>query len=161
MLFADPVPTATDYRRQARRIRASFSKTPLLRQQALVDLARRRNVQTCLPQRQDKTSVRRVVPVNSSTLISVVEHSFADHAALQLQPFGFTFSDRVTLLDSAERLGINRFRANMMLALLEHHTPARRFAAPEVPPRSLAPSLLVILGIEVAIICGLLLLAAL
>jgi hypothetical protein len=147
-------PAATaDYRRRARRIRASFDRDPLLRQRALGELATRRNAETQTV--RIRSATRRTPPVSSRPVISAIEQGFADYAATKLQPFGFTFCDRVKLLDSAERLGITRFRANLILALQEHHAPARSTAAPVVPRRSVAPSLLVILCLELAIVAGL------
>jgi hypothetical protein len=159
MLTADPLSATADYRRRARRIRASFSHAPLLRQRALVDLARERNTQTQIV--RNKVAIRRVAPVSKALPTTVMERDFADCAASRIQPFGFTFSDRVFLLDSAERQGISRFRANMMLAVLEHQAPARRSAPPEVPSKSFAPSLLLILCVEIAVVGVLVMLAAL
>ena len=155
----DLTATTADYRRRARRIRASFAKSPLLRQRALVDLAAERNSQTQVA--RQKTAARRVAPVARPSAINEIEHAFADEAATRLQPFGFTFSDRVMLLDLAERKGIVRFRANMILALLEHQTSSRRICTVEVPSKSVAPSLLVILGIELAVVGVLVMLVAL
>ncbi len=158
-LSADPVAATADYRRRARRIRASFSKSPLLRQRALVDLATQRNAQT--QTLRHKTAARRIPPVAAAPAKMITDRNFTDDAAARLQPFGFTFSDRVALLDSAERRGIPRFHANMMLAALEHQAPARRSAPAEVPSKSITPSLLVILAIELAVVGVLVTVAAL
>jgi hypothetical protein len=149
-LTADSATTTADYRRRARRIRASFANAPHLRQRALGELATQRNVETQAV--RIKTAARRVPPIATRPVISVIEQGFADYAATKLQPYGFDFCDRVKLLDSAEQLGITRFRANMILALQEHHAPARRVAPSEVPGKSVMPSMLVILCIEIAIV---------
>ncbi len=153
-LSADPLAATADYRRRARRIRASFSRDPLLRQRALGELAARRNAEL-------QAAIAVTEPVSSARVMSVIERGFADHAAERLQPFGFSFSDRVRLLDAAERLGISRFRANMILAMQEHHAPARRVAAPEGPAKSLAPPLIVILFVEMIVVSALVALCAL
>ena len=154
-IAADPAAATADYRRQARRIRASFNHNPLLRQLALSDLATRRNAEL------EMATETPDAPAQEYTLASVVERSFAEHASAKLQPFGFLFSDRVRLLDAAEQLGITRFRANMILAMQEHQAPARRFAAPEVPGKSFAPSLVVILSLELVVVGVLIALCAL
>ncbi len=152
-LPADSPAASADYRRRARRIRASFASTPLLRQRALGDLARQRNVETRTVRVQ--TAARRIAPVPSRPVISVIEQGFADYAATKIQPFGFEFGDRVKLLNSAEQLGITRFRANLILALQEHHAPARRVAAIVAPAKPVTSSLVLILFIEIAIVAGL------
>jgi hypothetical protein len=124
-----------------------------MRHQALGQLAARRNLELQATEAEPEVLQHRIA--------SVIDRGFAEHAAAKLQPFGFTFSDRVALLDAAERLGMARFRANMILATLEHQAPARRYAAPEVPSRSFAPSLVVILSIEAAIVGVLVLLCSL
>jgi hypothetical protein len=169
-LLADSPAASADYRRQARRIRASFAGDAFLRQQALSQLASRRNAQTgsngpvqpivvraSLAQASlAKATVARGVETPARvTVVDIVERGFSNHAAGCLQPFGFTFSERLRLLDAAERLGISRFRANMLLALLEHQAPDRKFAPPEIPSRSFAPPLLLILGIEIAVVAAL------
>jgi len=152
----NPAIDTADYRRQARRIRANFHRDPLLRHQALGALAEQRNNQTHSiqnPPANTRTTARRILPLTDgrpATTITAVEQGFADYAATRLQPFGFTFTDRAKLLASAEQLGINRFRANLILALTEHHCPLRRVAqSVQQAPQSIAPPMLLILGLEV------------
>jgi hypothetical protein len=129
-------PATADYCRKARRIRASFDRAPLLRHQALKDLARERNLQllvnpaparlASVPMRRASTTIEARplgTAANRDHAVAVLEASeneFAVAAAAKLQPFGFTFSDRIKLLDLAERSGISRFRANVILATHEH-----------------------------------------
>jgi hypothetical protein len=170
-LLADSPAATADYRRQARRIRASFARDPFLRQMALSALASRHDEQTkaqvfqqVAPRFSAKVTVARQTDSAASPLsrpsITQLEQAFSDQASACLQPFGFTFSDRVRLLDSAERMGLPRFRANMLLAMREHQAPVRTSAAPEIPSRSFAPSLLVIFAIEVVVVAGLVALCA-
>jgi hypothetical protein len=60
----DSAAATADYRRQARKIRASFAKQPLLRHHALNELARKRNAEQPSPLRARviRTSARRVPP---------------------------------------------------------------------------------------------------
>lgn len=134
LLTADaPIANTIDYCRRARRIRAILKRDPFLRHEALVDLARRRNIQTRLDSWE------------------TVERDFSNQATAELQPFGFTFSDRLKLLDTAERKGISRFRANLILATCEHQAP-RTWAPATVKPK--IPSLLVVLAMEAALVAA-------
>jgi hypothetical protein len=159
----------TDYCRRARRIRASFDRAPLLRHQALKDLARERNLQLlvnpCLAavpkgrspiveSRPFGTAAKReIIGPDTVANPSATENEFAVQVAAKLQPFGFTFSDRSKLLDIAERSGIPRFRANVILAMHEHQTG--RQAANDPKNSSAAPSLLVVLMIEAVVVSAL------
>jgi len=153
-----------DYCRRARRIRASFDRAPLLRHQALKDLARERNLQLLVNPVHPRLAA---VPKGRSSIVELrpfgtaaerrqpvenpdaTENEFAVAAAAKLQPFGFTFSDRIKLLDLAERSGISRFRANLILALHEHK--ARR-PTTDLPAGSISPSLLVVFAIEAVVV---------
>ena len=77
----------------------------------------------------------------------------SQHAGSKLQPFGFTYSDRVGLLDAGEKLGISRFRANMILAMLENQ---RSIPAPIAhrKPHKTIPTVLVIVAMELLVISG-------
>jgi hypothetical protein len=166
---------SADYRRQARRIRASFSGNSFLTQQALGDLAKRRDLQTRASE-PDALRISASLKTNrvknehahlQQRITAVVERGFTEHALSKLQPFGFTFSDRVTLLDAAEKLGISRFRANLILAMHENQAPGRRWAKQSsmqssgrsgpanAPPRSVASSLLLILSLEILVVAAL------
>ena len=83
---------------------------------------------------------------------AVVERGFAEHAQTKLQSFGFTFSDRVALLNAGEKLGLTRFRANLILAMQENQVPRNITVTRSVVPRSLTFPLLLILGTELGIV---------
>ncbi len=160
-LAADsPVSTAADYCRRARRIRASFDRDPFLRHQALGDLARRRNLQLLVnpltpairsPRPVRMTVSQRAAQPGVDATSNTGELKFIEQVAARLQPFGFTFSDRLKLLDSAEQMGIARFRANVILAMHEHQAGRRSNPVEQKP---FAPSLLLVLAIEVAVVAG-------
>ena len=58
-------------------------------------------------------------------MAAVIERGFTGGVADRLARGGFTFSDRAALLAAAERLGIERFRANLIIADQQNRTPAR------------------------------------
>lgn len=168
-LTADPsVITTADYRRRARRIRASFDGAPLLRHQALKDLARERNLQLLVNPAHPGLAT---VPKGRSSIVelrpfgtaakresaphfvenpSATENEFSVTVAAKLQTFGFTFSDRIKLLDLAERSGINRFRANVILAMHEHQ--AGRQVIDQTAKKSFTPSFLAVLVLEAVVV---------
>jgi hypothetical protein len=174
MFSADSLASSADYRRRARRIRASFAGDSFLTQSALRDLARKRNLeigqeisqqseQTAETKRRMASAARRT-PFSSNLgpglagqspsvlqlrIDAVVERGFAEHALTKLQPFGFTFSDRAALLDAAEKLGISRFRANLILAMQENTALQRRSVTPPPQPASNTPYLLLIVAMEI------------
>jgi hypothetical protein len=163
LLIADPSTAATvEYCRRARKIRASFDRNAFLRHEALTTLARQREDDLASlrgltgfresPRQVIQTPVRRRVARMStpSSDTDRVECEFADAIAAKLQPFGFTFSDRLRLLNQAERLGINRFRANVMLAMHEHQ--AGRASSPAADPAPRIPSLFAVLIAEFAVV---------
>jgi hypothetical protein len=179
LLIADSSTAATvEYCRRARKIRASFDRNAFLRYEALNSLARKRE--------DELTSLRALtglVPSGEKPIPAVVrrrvagvrdvsapalnkpatgqeqlERDFAEQIAARLQPFGFTFSDRLRLLDRAERMGISRFRANVMLAMHEHQAgrgPGSATANAPDSSRKPAPSLLFILMAEAVVVVGL------
>jgi hypothetical protein len=118
-----------------------------------------------------KSARRRVAPqaipfqhkpslINSRLDPDTAEQDFIGRIAGKLHPFGFTFSDRVQLLDTAEQLGISRFRANMIMAMLEHQrgpgaAPATHAAARPAAASPMVPSLLIVLAVEIAVVAGL------
>jgi hypothetical protein len=161
LLIADPSTAATvEYCRRARKIRASFDRNAFLRHEALSSLARKREDDLASlraltglresPRQPIQTTVRRRLMTAPGTDTDRVEREFADAIAAKLQPFGFTFSDRLRLLNQAERLGINRFRANVMLAMHEHQ--AGRATAPAADSARRVPSLFAVLIAELAVV---------
>jgi len=172
-VFANPPSGSADYRRQARRIRASFTGNSFLTQQALQALAKRRDDQMRYAPAAE-VAAWRVAPAGGSQpgssgyrrngvadapssqvqlqISAVVERGFAEHAASKMQSFGFTFSDRIALLDTAETLGISRFRANLILAMQENRAPARAAAKQSALSTSFFPWFLLMVGIEILIV---------
>jgi hypothetical protein len=99
------------------------------------------------------TVEREIIGPHTVANPAATENEFAVQVAAKLQPFGFTFSDRIKLLDIAERSGIPRFRANVILAMHEHQTG--RQAANDPKNSSATPSLLVVLMIEAVVVSAL------
>jgi hypothetical protein len=152
-----------DYRRQARKIRASFAAQPLLRHHALIGLARQQDLsqQSPLPERISRVTVRRIAPQTSrylpaelGTTTSAVERGFADHSADCLRAGDLSFSARLHLLNMGEKLGIPRFRANLIIALEQHRIEPRRMSPKSSlkKTRSMLPQLLAIVILEAAVV---------
>jgi hypothetical protein len=156
LLTADLCTAATvEYCRRARKIRASFDDNAFLRHEALTTLARERADQLAADREAARSRelprvLAQPVTVRRRLASEQVERDFADQIAAKLQPFGFTFSDRLKLLNQAERLGINRFRANVMLAMHEHQANREQVAAANVKPK--IPSLFAVLMAELAVV---------
>lgn len=53
-------------------------------------------------------------------MTDAVERAFADHVASRLLGQVLRYSDRVTMLKAADRLRIGRFRANLIIAMVQH-----------------------------------------
>lgn len=125
---ADRFSTA-DYCRRARRLRANFQTRPALLHAALCGLARQHDK----PYRQERTLDCPVRISHSPTLPAsrpsihdeeglprVIERAFVDHVAQRLHGRVLRYSDRLKLLKAAERLRIGRFRANLVIAMVQH-----------------------------------------
>jgi hypothetical protein len=57
---------------------------------------------------------------------AAIERAFAGHVAERLNGRILRYSKRLDFLKSAERLRINRFRANLIIAMVQHQMPGRR-----------------------------------
>lgn len=107
-------PTPSDaYRHQARRLRRLYGDNPTLLHNRLQQLA------------ATQSKKQAVTPANPSlTTDSPVAWFFADRVALRLQAGLVLYSDRLALLKEAQSLGIQRFEANLIIAVTEHrHRP--------------------------------------
>ena len=111
------MPGNPDYRRQARRLRAAYVGRPARLHVALRDLARQ--LDRCAPTRSQ-----------------VIQRGFADGVADRLSRGPFTYTDRAALLAAGEKLGIDRFRANLIVALRQQEvgrpTPSHLSPLPSV-----------------------------
>ncbi len=130
------------YCRQARRLRARFrSDVPLLHQ-ALSHLSRQHDGEPC---RSEKSTdrVSRARPLNTSHLpdfdanriqldstVTVVERAFAGVVRDRSRGRLLRYSERLSLLKSAERLHIGRFRANLIIALVQHEAAGQTLIDP-------------------------------
>jgi hypothetical protein len=128
-----PVPlSATTYVRQARRIRRAFCSAPTSRYVALRQLA----------DAHDRAAAKADdVPLNRGKDAAV--HVFAQ--IVQANLFGplLSYSARQKLLAQAEKLGISRFDANLVIASVQHHAPGKEgplgfIAAMPEPSRQVA-----------------------
>lgn len=111
-------PTATnDYRRRARRLRRLHAGDPQRLQPALYQLSRQADV----------------AAAPSPEVITPTPHVlFAQSVAARLDGPILRYSERQSLLKEAERRGLGRFEANLVIALVEHRRGGRL-------PRPMAP----------------------
>ena len=125
MATVQPAGPADDSLRQARRLRATLSDRPGELQAALRVLAGRSD-----DGHPPSAAAARVVAVRSRPIdppadhlpgLSTVERAFDARVAERLAAVKVvTYSDRVALLKLGERLGVSRFRANLIVALRQH-----------------------------------------
>ena len=101
-----PAP-ASDYRRQARRLRHEHAGNPIRLHQSLAQLADAQPAAAPKP------------PVRSMD----VEDFFAELVAAELTGPVLTYSKRLELIREAERRGISRFQANLIIAQVQYQTP--------------------------------------
>jgi hypothetical protein len=131
----------TGYRREARRIRARYAGRPSAMQAALRGLA----------DRADRRAWRsRFLP--AGTVAKALEDGFAGYVSERISAGPFTFSDRMEALQSAERIGIPRFKANLIVALTQSAAADRPVGSRPVGRRSPVGALLTaVILIEAAI----------
>jgi hypothetical protein len=65
-------------------------------------------------------SIAHLGPSNPTT--AAVERAFSRHVAERLNGRLLRYSQRMEFLKAAERLHINRFRANLIIAIVQHET---------------------------------------
>lgn len=67
------------------------------------------------------------------------------------------YSNRMSLLRAAAGMGIDRFEANLLIALVQHRTPTDAIAVEPRPRRTMLPTLLLVAIEAVAVATWLLL----
>jgi hypothetical protein len=93
--------------------------------------------------------------------IAAVERAFSSHVAERYNGRILRYSQRLDLLKAAQRLRINRFRANLIIAMVQHQS-TQRPSIPEpqeVSPRNqsisgMGPIIAGVLLVEVAMVAG-------
>ena len=128
-----------EYRRHARRIRGAFAGAPALRVRALRELARRHDAR---PQRP-------IHPIRPSPAAS-----FADVVRGRMDGPVLRYSHRTRLLHHAERCGIGRFEANLIIAAVQHEVGQRRDVEPVRPGASWVSAVLGFVATQGAIASG-------
>ncbi|HWE04346.1 MAG TPA: hypothetical protein VG326_18220 [Tepidisphaeraceae bacterium] len=137
------------YLRQARRLRQLYAADPAQLQQRLGELSLKRDrshpralVMRTAESRTERRTVEsdsargiRCAPLSPahSRFSRAVVDWFADHVASQLDERLLHFSKRQALLKTAERLGIGRFHANLIIAVAQHQ--AGETAMPSARPQ--------------------------
>jgi hypothetical protein len=129
------------YRRQARRLRCHFARQPAMLQLALEALAKQAGP---APQ-----------PAAVSSATAGSARQFAEYLADRTPSAVLRYSERLELIRTARRFGIDRFEANLLIAsVLERH---RRHS--EEPPAargggSLLGGITVFLVVQSAVVLG-------
>ena len=121
------------YRRQARRLRGRFYGQPARLQQSLRVLARDYDAQRGIGSQQSMAEVRDPVPA----VFAVPQDAADKFTAMvrdRLEGQILRFDERQFLLGAAGRMGIDRFRANLIIAAVQH--AQARGAGEEVATRS-------------------------
>jgi len=132
------------YRRHARRIRATLAHAPATRMRALRELAHH----------HDAATGRRVAPAAPAATFAELVRERMDGPVLR-------YSHRTRLLREATRRGIGRFEANLIIAAVQHQAgearPVEPIAARSASASSSSPWMLVIVGFlatQCAIVAG-------
>ena len=108
-----------DYRRCARRLRAAHPDNPARLQPALKQLARAMDDQrTTFPGLEDQ--------------FDTPARGFAGEVSSHIAGKSLRYSDRLKLLARADELGIGRFEANLIIALVQHRFPERTNANEDI-----------------------------
>lgn len=110
------------YRRHARRIRATLAHAPATRMRALRELAHH----------HDAATGRRVAPAAPAATFAELVRERMDGPVLR-------YSHRTSLLREATRRGIGRFEANLIIAAVQHQAGETRVTEP-VAARSASSS---------------------
>ena len=94
-------------------------------------------------------------PSNPTT--AAVERAFSSHVAERLNGRLLRYSQRLEFLKSAQRLRINRFRANLIIAMVQHQNAGIADIEPFDTPSKLAhlgPIIAGVLLVELATVAG-------
>ena len=96
-----------------------------------------------------------------NSVTSAIERGYAAHVATRVRGQILRYSDRLDLLRAAERLGINRFRANLIIATVQHEQRGERqtVQAKPAPVRERKPAGSFLLPATVAVAMEIVLLA--
>ena len=135
---------AQAYLSQVRRLRQRYAGNPAMLQQAVGDLSRRRDAYLKDERKTAAPSPRAVRHIARQTyepagdrptpFARAVVDWFANHVAGQLDDKLLHFSRRQQLLATANRLGIDRFHANLIIAVAQHHAPTPRASTTTILP---------------------------
>jgi hypothetical protein len=110
-----PAISSDEYRRQARRLRCRYAGRPDRLQHSLKTLATRTTVPRSVAQEfTDERAITLPPQVRPSTGPAA---TFAEHLAREIPSSGvLTYSSRLSLLRHAQKLGVRRFEANLLIA---------------------------------------------
>jgi hypothetical protein len=151
-----PAISSDEYRRQARRLRCRHAGRPDRLQRSLKTLATRavpRNVT------QTVTDDRLIVLPPQVRASTGPVAKFAEHLAREIPSSGvLTYSSRLSLLQHAQKLGVRRFEANLLIAAVLERRRQTAGAPPEADvlsqTRSLTSALVAFLLVQGVIALG-------
>jgi hypothetical protein len=130
------------YLREVRKLRSRHRTNPAKLSAALTELNRTRDARPA-PARPKTVTVRPArrtpAPAHRPTPVPALNPAFADEVehALRTDGGSLRYTTRCRLLARAERLGVSRFDANLIIAsVLHHHHPVRNTPA---VPKAMSP----------------------
>jgi hypothetical protein len=100
-------------------------------------------------------TVTQLGPANPVT--ASVERAFSRHVSERLNGRLLRYSQRLEFLKAADRLRINRFRANLIIAMVQHQTAGIAEPEPVTTPGKFAhhgPIIAAIVLVELATVAG-------
>lgn len=160
--------TPQAYLTQVRHLRQRYAGNPAMLQRALSELSRNRDLHMGADRGQTVAATPAVVraavrdagsylPADSqpSRFARAVVDWFANHVAQQIDEKLLHFSRRQELLATADRLGIGRFHANLIIAVAQHHAGEQDRSAPALLPKARSrawPIVLTLAAIQAGIV---------
>jgi hypothetical protein len=125
-----------DYRRLARRLRCQLGNDPISKQHALAALARRADRSRRPPEPDPlPISAELATPYTVPAADNGVR-AFAAAVSSSLEGPILRFSRRQQLIRQAERLGIRRFDANLLIAAVQHRLESEKASKVAEPKRN-------------------------
>jgi hypothetical protein len=124
-----PAISSDEYRRQARRLRCRYAGSPERLQRSLKTLATRAESRDAAKTVNDDRLIALPPQIRASTGPAA---TFTQHLAREIPTSGvLTYSSRLSLLRHAQKLGVRRFEANLLIAAVLERRRQTAGAQPE------------------------------
>jgi hypothetical protein len=155
-----PAISSDEYRRHARRLRCQYAGRPDRLQQSLKTLATRTIIRREIASDQAEAPYRVIsLPPQVRPIATGPAATFVEQLSREIPSTGIlTYSSRLSLLRRAQKLGVRRFEANLLIAAVLERRRQTGGPPPEAdaPARagSLMPTLVTFLIVQGAIALG-------